>query len=103
MLELEAQAPEKFDRDDLEFEFKVNKAPSNKKTGTYLDPGSYEYRAFMSELLKEYFNRKNEDVLEKEPETREIEYETYSPEQTRELLKEYFERKEANVASRKRK
>lgn len=96
MLELEAQAPEKFDRDDLEFEIKVTKSnKDNSKNGSYMDPGSWEYRMLMSTLLEEYFNRKNEDLVEEPVEKSYIEYETYSLEQTQEILKEYFERKES--------
>lgn len=92
MLELEAQAPEKFDRDDLEFEFKVSKT-KNSKSSKYMDPSSYEYKAYVQELLTEYFSRNDTDNEEIVASNRSLDYPTLSLEETQELLAEYFARK----------
>lgn len=99
MLELEAQAPEKFDKDDLEFQFKVSKTSTPKYSG-YMDPSSYEYKAYIQELLAEYFGRKDEEKVDLEPPNNPIDYPTLSLEQTQELLAEYFARKDSKTSSK---
>lgn len=98
MLELEAQAPEKFDRDDLDFQFKVSK--TNLSKTDYVDTSSYDYRAHMQRLLAEYFSRKDEDESEIEQIVEKKDYPTLSPEQTQELLAEYFARKDTKNSSK---
>lgn len=99
MLELEAQAPEKFDKDDLEFQFKVAKT-SAPKSSMYMDPSSYEYRAHIEELLAEYFGRKEEDKVEAVQSSRPADYPTLSLEETQELLAEYYGRKDSKKSSK---
>lgn len=98
MLELEAQAPEKFDKDDLDFQFKVTKP--NNKSNRMLDPDSYEYRERMRELLTEYFGRSDEESTPKSEISQNLDYPTLTLEQTQELLVEYFERKQSKKSSK---
>lgn len=85
MIELQELAPEKFEKDDLEFEIRVSSPKSNTQ---YLDPSSAAYRAWVTKLVSEYFEYKSgkKKIIKEDKVQPQQNYRTYSQEEVRILL-----------------
>lgn len=92
LLDLEEEVPEKFDKDDIEFNSKI----SSPQEDAYVSDIDREYRLWIEGLVTEYFREQekkkqpyNFEYEMKQYDDYAYEYDTYSEEEVADLMKDF--------------